>query len=408
MVHCPLQTNVCGICEKTFKRSYDLRKHEITHTAEHHQAHGRSRAVIYKDLQLPFSTKAELQLAFATRNEAYPTAKSSRAYTLPRGRSSEALNLVAPSTYPRRVNSISSTRSTPYERPRVEKAPLLNRSESNLQLSYTSGFSSSIPPIQQNLASNFSNGPQFQCVDDYSTSSGSPSSRTSNQLVFLDQIAEPSLYTPQQGSDLTGSMSHNQFDFFGSSIHDARRASQPTFLMPEPVNSGYSMPFEMYRTGSLPTNSLYSSVMPNVNLRSNNLSQLLADQQARDNNSLMDFSILNRSSQYPPFDYSFPDLSDPQQHNMWMNNSEVQDNQPFDLLFPASQSQIATGDEVSANDAFGLTPILDQVTQLASTDPNFAQYFANSEMIDSNPDQNPHHELNYVPQYDLFPLEHFS
>ncbi|KAI9613495.1 hypothetical protein H4Q26_010100 [Puccinia striiformis f. sp. tritici PST-130] len=93
MVHCPLQTNVCGICSKTFKRSYDLRKHEVTHTAAHHQAHGRSRATIYKELSpgpISGSTAVELQdtstakaAASARRGTSVPGSTRNKPYLRP-------------------------------------------------------------------------------------------------------------------------------------------------------------------------------------------------------------------------------------------------------------------------------------------------------------------------------------
>ncbi|KAA1138698.1 hypothetical protein PGTUg99_034873 [Puccinia graminis f. sp. tritici] len=113
MVHCPLQTNVCGICSKTFKRSYDLRKHEITHTAAHHQAHGRSRAMIYKDVDISFSSGTGCSTPV----------NHSRVYSCPREQTGESLalsssskSLVAPSAA-RRGSSVPGSRKKPYLRP---------------------------------------------------------------------------------------------------------------------------------------------------------------------------------------------------------------------------------------------------------------------------------------------------
>ncbi|KAH9461912.1 hypothetical protein MJO28_003324 [Puccinia striiformis f. sp. tritici] len=117
MVHCPLQTNVCGICSKTFKRSYDLRKHEVTHTAAHHQAHGRSRATIYKEVDISF-TRGPIDQRSAAVNH-------SRVYSCPRDQSvdpqpssSKTLAPAKAAASARRGTSVpGSTRNKPYLRP---------------------------------------------------------------------------------------------------------------------------------------------------------------------------------------------------------------------------------------------------------------------------------------------------
>ncbi|KAJ9106094.1 hypothetical protein QFC21_001234 [Naganishia friedmannii] len=43
-VHTPLKPHACGICNKTFKRPQDLKKHEKIHTEEHHILHKHSKA----------------------------------------------------------------------------------------------------------------------------------------------------------------------------------------------------------------------------------------------------------------------------------------------------------------------------------------------------------------------------
>ncbi|KAI8448863.1 hypothetical protein BY996DRAFT_6419207 [Phakopsora pachyrhizi] len=182
MVHCPLQTNVCGICEKTFKRSYDLRKHEVTHTAEHHQAHARSRAVIYKDLLLPFTSEY--------KNPA--SVNPSRVYKLPRGQSTEALGVPqqAPSSYGfRRVNSMTNTRVTPYDRPRREKTLSLSY-HAEPTLHHSSLLQPQTLPEHANQPgrsiSMDSLGSQFQFFDEYPNSLESPASDfpTSNLTPF--------------------------------------------------------------------------------------------------------------------------------------------------------------------------------------------------------------------------------
>ncbi|KAH9822211.1 hypothetical protein DFH28DRAFT_446233 [Melampsora americana] len=401
MVHCPLQTNVCGICEKTFKRSYDLRKHEITHTAEHHQVHARSRAVIYKELQLPLPT--EVQAHSLQPDGTTPTVKSSRSYKIPRGRSTDAISTSV--GHSRRGNSISSTRSSPYERTPVSESskPFSNhRSESNLQLSYSSGFSGAITPIQQDLESDFSNGPHFQFVDDYSNSSGSPSSRTSNQLVFPSQNPQVFMdFNQPFGTDYASSFNSNNMHRYFNELHDIRRASQPTFLMPEPPNhlSG-AMPPDSYRTGSLPTNSLYPNMVLNQNQTHNTFSQLVAEEQARD--SIADFSFLNISSQEQQVNnYLYSSVPENQQ-NMWTN--QIAPQEAFDLLFAPSitNDQVGQPQEQQTPDAFGLTPILDQVTQLADHGSHFGQYFA------AGDDQNTTENNQFTQNYDLFPLSNYS
>ncbi|WAR52718.1 hypothetical protein PtB15_2B143 [Puccinia triticina] len=110
MVHCPLQTNVCGICSKTFKRSYDLRKHEITHTAAHHQAHGRSRATVYQDV--------DISLGVSALDRSTPV-NHSRVYSCPREHSVDSLSaakLAAPGAA-RRGSSVPGAKAKPYLRP---------------------------------------------------------------------------------------------------------------------------------------------------------------------------------------------------------------------------------------------------------------------------------------------------
>ncbi|KAA1112309.1 hypothetical protein PGTUg99_013944 [Puccinia graminis f. sp. tritici] len=111
MVHCPLQTNVCGICEKTFKRSYDLRKHEVTHTVAHHELHTRSRAVVYQELEVPFPT--EMKPSPTPMNRV-------RVHSLPREQSREWNGPQVQPAVPgavHRERSFSVPRHNPYPRP---------------------------------------------------------------------------------------------------------------------------------------------------------------------------------------------------------------------------------------------------------------------------------------------------
>ncbi|KAF9513041.1 hypothetical protein BS47DRAFT_1344759 [Hydnum rufescens UP504] len=48
-VHTPLKPHVCEICNKTFKRPQDLKKHEKIHTQEHHARHRHSKAITVPD-----------------------------------------------------------------------------------------------------------------------------------------------------------------------------------------------------------------------------------------------------------------------------------------------------------------------------------------------------------------------
>jgi hypothetical protein len=48
-VHTPLKPHACEICNKSFKRPQDLKKHEKIHTEEHHAQHKHSKAITVVD-----------------------------------------------------------------------------------------------------------------------------------------------------------------------------------------------------------------------------------------------------------------------------------------------------------------------------------------------------------------------
>ncbi|CDZ96757.1 transcription factor [Phaffia rhodozyma] len=56
-VHTPLKPHSCAICNKTFKRPQDLKKHERIHTQEHHTVHKYSKAAVADDPDFGSSAK---------------------------------------------------------------------------------------------------------------------------------------------------------------------------------------------------------------------------------------------------------------------------------------------------------------------------------------------------------------
>lgn len=48
-VHTPLKPHVCAVCDKSFKRPQDLKKHEKIHTEAHHAQHRHSKAITVVD-----------------------------------------------------------------------------------------------------------------------------------------------------------------------------------------------------------------------------------------------------------------------------------------------------------------------------------------------------------------------
>ena len=69
-VHTPLKPHLCDICQKSFKRPQDLKKHEKIHTEAHHVQHKHSKAI---------TVKGEAQRTkTSTKNEVrYPSIDSS-------------------------------------------------------------------------------------------------------------------------------------------------------------------------------------------------------------------------------------------------------------------------------------------------------------------------------------------
>lgn len=250
MVHCPLRTNVCGICEKTFKRSYDLRKHEITHTAAHHQAHARSRAVIYKELEIPFTTRLE---------HSTPVNRS-RVYSYPQDQSSDWIGtdlktLVSGPVH--RASSFSGSRSSPYERAYPQKKHSYSSNRNDAFAASTSHWNDvGLGPIGEGaplnacemLVNPFQLSEQVQ--------SNSSEFLESNELPST-QLNEPSGYKQpmcSQSVTMDPLTSVNWPQIFSYNMAQARAESPPTALPSKefPDLFGAGPPTELLGTNSLP------------------------------------------------------------------------------------------------------------------------------------------------------------
>jgi hypothetical protein len=60
-VHTPLKPHICEICNKSFKRPQDLKKHEKIHTEEHHQQHKHSKAITVNDPAYSIRVRQQIQ-----------------------------------------------------------------------------------------------------------------------------------------------------------------------------------------------------------------------------------------------------------------------------------------------------------------------------------------------------------
>lgn len=67
-VHTPLKPHVCEICEKSFKRPQDLKKHEKIHTEAHHAQHKHSKAITVTDPAYSQRVRGDQQMAYYDDN----------------------------------------------------------------------------------------------------------------------------------------------------------------------------------------------------------------------------------------------------------------------------------------------------------------------------------------------------
>ncbi|TDL28235.1 hypothetical protein BD410DRAFT_894317 [Rickenella mellea] len=68
-VHTPLKPHVCEVCNKSFKRPQDLKKHEKIHTEEHHAQHKHSKAITVVDPSYVQRVRGEAPKSAPTRTQ---------------------------------------------------------------------------------------------------------------------------------------------------------------------------------------------------------------------------------------------------------------------------------------------------------------------------------------------------
>ncbi|EJD52149.1 hypothetical protein AURDEDRAFT_149616 [Auricularia subglabra TFB-10046 SS5] len=91
-LHTPLKPHICEICNKSFKRPQDLKKHEKIHTEEHHQQHKHSKAITVQDPTFADRVRTQTNAA-AQRKVAGKIATSS----IPSDRDSDKHSPLSPS-----------------------------------------------------------------------------------------------------------------------------------------------------------------------------------------------------------------------------------------------------------------------------------------------------------------------
>ncbi|KAI9617903.1 hypothetical protein H4Q26_012768 [Puccinia striiformis f. sp. tritici PST-130] len=249
MVHCPLQTNVCGICDKTFKRSYDLRKHEVL-TRQPITNSTRAPGLLYiKSLSYPSPLGSTL--------------RPIQSY-LPRGN----VQATAPGPVPRE-RSYSVPRHNPYQRPQPEQI-YPYPSTWNAEFNFPSERQQRVEPIAEvgSYNPNVTLFNQFQFLEQYSqpadslaphiSSSSEPPSTSSGSSSSSNHHTAAHLAPPGDWSEI--------FSF----VADTRRESEPYSITSDDFSgsdglSGVSVGdshHELSRTSSLPCQALYPATIP--------------------------------------------------------------------------------------------------------------------------------------------------
>ncbi|OAV88261.1 hypothetical protein PTTG_08458 [Puccinia triticina 1-1 BBBD Race 1] len=256
MVHCPLQTNICGICDKTFKRSYDLRKHEVTHTAAHHELHTRSRAVVYQEREIPYASEIS---AAAMMNRM-------RVNSLPRDQSGNwtgSNNVLTAAPGPvHRERSFSVPRHNPYQRPQSEQTYPLYPTAWNNEFKFPSDRHQRADSIAEDGPYNV-NMPgfnQFQFLEQYPQLSDPPAPDLFSASSVPPSTSSGSSSSSHQPTTNYVASSGNWSEIF-SFVADSRRESQPHSIPSSDDFSGSDglsgvfagdQPREILRTSSLP------------------------------------------------------------------------------------------------------------------------------------------------------------
>ncbi|KAH8119901.1 hypothetical protein DFH11DRAFT_1754446 [Phellopilus nigrolimitatus] len=107
-VHVPLKPHVCDVCDKTFKRPQDLKKHEKIHTEAHHAQHKHSKAITVADPAFSHRVQGEQSNQAAADKLFNPNDPASAARSKSRSLSSRGTPEFSPSSSMPSISSLSS------------------------------------------------------------------------------------------------------------------------------------------------------------------------------------------------------------------------------------------------------------------------------------------------------------